>query len=162
MASTMEWFLEANSSMRHVELETLIESMGEIFSWGRPKMQGYQLKHHRPYILMLKNLIGFFLLSTHSMINLLRTKEMTNSKFRVVYELENTQGHFKEGALSVGKNGPQMLLRKGILVCRWGYIWWLPYRNFCQLLYNVCSSGRRWVHQKIIIVSLCFETYNLF
>jgi hypothetical protein len=43
-----------------------------------------------------------------------------------------------------------MLLRKGILVCRWGYIWWLPYRNFCQLLYNVCSSGRRWVHQKII------------
>jgi hypothetical protein len=55
-----------------------------------------------------------------------------------------------------------MLLRKGILICRWGYIWWLPYRNFCQLLYNVCSSGRRWVHQKIIIVSLCFETYNLF
>ncbi len=64
MASTMELLLEANSSMRHLELETLIESMGEIFSQGRLKMQGYQLKHHVAYILVLKNLIGFFLLST--------------------------------------------------------------------------------------------------
>jgi hypothetical protein len=47
-------------------------------------MQGYQLKHHVAYILMLKSFIGFFLLSTDSMINLLRTKEMTNSMFRVV------------------------------------------------------------------------------
>jgi hypothetical protein len=58
--------------------------MGEIFSQGRPKMQGYQLKHHVAYILVWKNLIGFFLLSTDSMINLLLTKEMTNSKCRVV------------------------------------------------------------------------------
>jgi len=70
--------------MRHVELETLIESLGEIFTWGRPKMQGYQLKHHMAYIFMLKSFIGFFLLSTDSMINLLRTKEMTTSKCRVV------------------------------------------------------------------------------
>jgi hypothetical protein len=69
MASTMELLLEANSSMRHVELETLIESMGEILSQGRPKMQGYRLNHHMAYILMLKNIIGFFLLSTDSMIN---------------------------------------------------------------------------------------------
>jgi hypothetical protein len=81
MASTIERLLEASSSMRYVELETLIEPMGEIFSRGRPKMQGYQLKHHVAYILVLKNLIGFFLLSTDSMINLLLTKEMTNSKF---------------------------------------------------------------------------------
>jgi len=70
--------------MRHVELETLIESMGEIFSRGRPKLQGYQLKHLVAYILMLKNHIRFFLLSTNYMINLLLTKEMMNSKFRVV------------------------------------------------------------------------------
>jgi len=47
-------------------------------------MQGYQLKHHLAYILMLKSFIGYFLLSTDSMINLLCIKEMTNSKFRVV------------------------------------------------------------------------------
>jgi hypothetical protein len=70
--------------MRQVELETLIESMGEIFSQGRPKMQGYQLKHPMAYILVWKNLMGFFLLSTDSMINLLLTKEMPNSKCRVV------------------------------------------------------------------------------
>jgi hypothetical protein len=52
MASTVERLLEANSSMRQVELETLIESMGEIFSQGRPKMQGYQLKHPMAYILV--------------------------------------------------------------------------------------------------------------
>jgi hypothetical protein len=80
----MELLLEANSSMRHMELETLIESMGEIFSRGRPKMQGYQLKHPMAYILMLKNVVGLFLLSTDSMINLLLPKEMTISKLRVV------------------------------------------------------------------------------
>jgi hypothetical protein len=47
-------------------------------------MQGYQLKHHVAYILVLKNLLGLVLLSTDSMINLLLPKEMTNSKFRVV------------------------------------------------------------------------------
>jgi len=84
MASNMESLLEANSSMRHVVLETLVESLGKIFSQGRPKMQGYQVKHHVAYILKLKSFIGFFLLSTDSMINLLRTKEITTSKFRVV------------------------------------------------------------------------------
>ncbi len=84
MASNMESLLEANSSMRHVVLETLVESLGEIFRQGRPKMQGYQVKHHVAYTLKLKSFIGFFLLSTDSMINLLRTKEMTTSKFRVV------------------------------------------------------------------------------
>jgi hypothetical protein len=34
-------------------------------------MQGYQLKHHVAYILVLKNLLGLFLLSTDSMIKLI-------------------------------------------------------------------------------------------